>query len=109
MGNTQEACSSHVIKGATILKVSRCPPTEDAFAAIFLHNVIREMEECLAPLDNIQGQLKTVKPWTARNCSDVGKPWEAVYGFNESPILLPVRQVFLNSTCFSFHVKCKMK
>lgn len=50
-----------MIKGATILEVSRCPQTDDAFGAIFLHNVIREMELCLAPLANIHGWLKTVK------------------------------------------------
>lgn len=80
-----------MINGATMLEVSRCPPTEDAFGAIFLHNVIREMEECLAPLDGTQGRLKTVELFC---CPDVRKPWETVYGFNESQILLPVRQVF---------------
>lgn len=55
MGSVQDASSCHMIKGATILEVTRYPKIQDAFDAIFLHNVIKETEECLALLDNNRG------------------------------------------------------
>lgn len=50
MGNTQDASSCHMIEGVTILELKRYPKIQDAFDAIFLHNVIRKSEECLALL-----------------------------------------------------------
>lgn len=39
-----------MIEGVTILELKRYPKIQDAFDAIFLHNVIRKSEECLALL-----------------------------------------------------------
>lgn len=93
MGNTWDASPFDVIEDATVSEVSRRPEISGAVNATFVRNAVREAGRAL-PCPTAPGSGYGESPrFTARNCSDLGRPRETAFGFHESPVLSPARQV----------------